>query len=290
MHTHREDVIYGRKYGTALTMDVYTPEQNANGIGVIFVVSGGWFSAHEYVAWQFPRTMQPLVERGFTVFAVVPGSQPKYTIPEIVLDVKRAVRYIRLHAPEYAIDPKRLGIYGASAGGHLSLMVGLSDGQGDPTSEDVVERISSRVQAICEFYAPTDFFNYGTPGETATGCGVLKDYQAPFDFHDFDPENNTFVQVTDEHRKNEIARQISPLTHVSSSSPPTLMIHGDIDLLVPLQQSEILVEKFQQAGVKHRLIVVLGEAHGWDDISGEMKQIGDWFEEHLVRPADAPED
>ncbi|MGZ3384027.1 MAG: alpha/beta hydrolase [Isosphaeraceae bacterium] len=117
----KEDVIYGRKYGTALTMDVFTPTKDARGIGVIFVVSGGFFSSHEAINSAF---VQPLIDRGFTVFAVVHGSQPRYTVPEIIQDMNRAVRFIRHHAKNYGIDPDRIGIYGGSAGGHLALMLG----------------------------------------------------------------------------------------------------------------------------------------------------------------------
>ena len=113
----KEDVIYGRKFGMALTMDVFTPRKDSNHRGVVFVVSGGWFSAHEAIARQF---VEPLVKRGYTVFAVVHGSQPKFTIPEVLQDMNRAVRYIRFHAKDYEIDPDKLGITGASAGGHLS--------------------------------------------------------------------------------------------------------------------------------------------------------------------------
>src|SRR4051812_45867519 len=89
----KADVIYGRKFGTALTMDVFTPRK-ANGAAVVFMVSGGYFSSHEAIN---PAFLQPLVDRGYTVFAVVHGSQPKFTIPEIVGDVNRAVRFIRHH-------------------------------------------------------------------------------------------------------------------------------------------------------------------------------------------------
>src|SRR5262245_31585895 len=93
--TRTRDVIYGRKFGTALTLDVFTPKKDANGAAVIWVVSGGWFSAHEAINPGFPRE---LLKRGYTVFAVVHGSQPKFTIPEILTDMNRAVRYIRSHA------------------------------------------------------------------------------------------------------------------------------------------------------------------------------------------------
>src|SRR5712671_6901477 len=128
--TRKEDVVYGRKFGTALTMDVFTPKENANGAGAIFVVSGGWFSAHEAITPAVPTFINEFVKRGYAVFTVVHGSQPKFTIPEVLQDMNRAVRFIRFHAKEYNVDPDRLGIYGASAGGHLSLMQGLAGDKG----------------------------------------------------------------------------------------------------------------------------------------------------------------
>ena len=113
----KEDVVYGRKYGTALTMDVFTPRKGAKGVGIIFVVSGGFFSSHEAIN---PVFLRPLVDRGYTVFAVVHGSQPRFTVPEIIQDLNRSVRFIRFHARDYRIDPERIGVYGASAGGHLT--------------------------------------------------------------------------------------------------------------------------------------------------------------------------
>src|SRR5262249_1136768 len=101
--TRQAAVIYGRKYGTALTMDVFMPKQNANGAAAILVVSGGWSSAHE-----FPPDSAfagELLQRGYTVFAVYHSSQPQYTIPEIIRDVNRAVRFIRHHARDYKINP-----------------------------------------------------------------------------------------------------------------------------------------------------------------------------------------
>src|SRR5262245_10529483 len=116
------DVIYGRKSGMALTMDVFTPKQ-ANGGAVIFVVSGGWFSNPEAINPVIPAEF---LRRGYTVFCVCHGSQPKFTIPEIIDDLHRAVRFIRFNAKQFHIDPERIGVTGVSAGGHLSLVLGTS--------------------------------------------------------------------------------------------------------------------------------------------------------------------
>src|SRR5437660_8674589 len=100
-YTRTADVIYGRKFGTALTLDVFTPKKDANGAAIIFVVSGGWYSDHNGISGAVPLYIQPLVEKGYTVFAVCHGSNPKYTIPEILDDLHRSVRFIRHNAKDY---------------------------------------------------------------------------------------------------------------------------------------------------------------------------------------------
>ncbi|MFN8854057.1 MAG: alpha/beta hydrolase, partial [Planctomycetaceae bacterium] len=133
----RSDIIYGRKFGTVLTMDVFRPRGTSNGRGLIYVVSGGWTSFHEAIN---PGPIREFVKRGYTVFAVVHGSQPKFTIPEILDDLHRSVRYVRHHARDHGIDPAKIGIYGGSAGGHLSLMQGTAGKTGNPVATDPVDR------------------------------------------------------------------------------------------------------------------------------------------------------
>ncbi len=275
----KEDVIYGRKFGTALTLDVITPRANANGAGVIWVISGGWFSNHDSIN---PATVQELLRRGYTVFAVVHGSQPRFTIPEVVEDMNRAVRFIRHHAAEYHVDPNRLGITGGSAGGHLSLMIGLAGNQGNKGARDPVDRESSRVQAVACFFPPTDFLNYGAANHNAVGRGVLKGFRAPFDFSEFDRAEGHFKPVVDEARVTHLARAISPAYHVSRDDPPTLIIHGDADTLVPIQQAELVLERLKKAGVETKLVVKKGAGHGWPNLIADMSTIADWFDAHLA--------
>ncbi len=279
--SRKEDVIYGRKFGTALTMDVLTPRKDANGAAIILAVSGGWFSAHEAIN---PGFVAEFGRRGYTVFAVVHGSQPKFTIPEVLGDMNRAVRFIRYHAQDYGIDPNRIGISGGSAGGHLSLMQGTAGDLGSPDAKDPIDKMSSRVQAVACFFPPTDFLNYGKTGEIALGRGVLKDFRAPFDFHEFDPQVKAFVPITSEEKLLEIGKQISPLYHVTADDPPTLIFHGDADTLVPIQQAELIVAKFKEVGVPAELVVKKGAAHGWPDMLGDMNVLADWFDKYL-KPA-----
>jgi len=286
-YTRQEDVIYARKYGTALTLDVFRPKEHVNGIGIIFVVSGGWFSGHagDGAVGRFAH----LLDRGFTVFSVVHGSNPKFTIPEVFEDMNRAVRFIRFHAADYGIDPARLGITGASAGGHLSLLQGTAGDLGNPGAKDPIDRVSSRVQAVACFFPPTDFLNYGKPGENALGRGILWNFSGAFDFRELDPDFRKLKPITDEAKILEIGRGISPITHVTPDDPPTLIFHGDKDWLVPLQQSESFVEKMKAAGVEAKLVVKPGADHGWPDMGSDLAAIGDWFDSHLAKKANASE-
>ncbi|MHC4519893.1 MAG: alpha/beta hydrolase fold domain-containing protein, partial [Planctomycetota bacterium] len=148
------DIVYGHKYGMALTMDVYQPGEG-NGVGILFMISGGWNSK-----WVPPRQavsmFEPLLVKGFTVFAVRHGSSPKFLVPEVVADVRRSVRFVRLRAERFGVDPDRLGVCGASAGGHLSLMLATTADEGDPNAKDEISRTSSRVAAVVAFFPPTD--------------------------------------------------------------------------------------------------------------------------------------
>ncbi len=262
----RTEVIYGRKFGTALTLDVFRPE-NPNGCGLLFMVSGGFFSSHDAINVSY---LNPFLDRGYTVFAVVHGSQPKFTIPEIMQDIHRAVRFVRHNAAIYGVETNKLGILGASAGGHLSLTMATQGGPGKPDAGDPVDRDSSAVEAVACFFPPTDFLNYGRPGEDAVGVGVLKDFKPAFGPRADTPEG-----------RQELGKEISPLYFVTSNLPPTLILHGDADKLVPIQQSEAFVEKARRAGATARLVVRPGKPHGWPDIGPDVALCADWFDAHL---------
>jgi acetyl esterase/lipase len=278
--TRSEDVIYGRKFGLALTMDVFTPKEKANGRGVVFCVSGGWFSSKESINLSF---IKEFLDRGYVVFAVVHGSQPKFTIPEVLEDMHRAVRFIHYNAKKYNVDPDKLGIAGGSAGGHLSLMQGTAFKAGDPKASDPINRESSRVAAVACFFPPTDFLNYGKEGELALGNGTLSGFKAPFDFHELDTKTRACVEITDQAKRKEIAKQISPVYHVTKDSAPALIVHGDADKLVPIQQAELICAKYKEAGVPCELMVKPGAGHGWAGMDKDIKYLADWFDKHLTK-------
>jgi acetyl esterase/lipase len=261
-----EDVLYGRRPGIALTLDVFEPERK-NGAAVFFMVSGGFFSSHEAIN---AKMYYPLLERGYTVFAVVHGSQPKYQITEIAQDIHRAVRYVRYHARRWSVDPEKFGITGGSAGGHLSLTMGTQGASGKPDAKDPIDRESSAVQAVACFFPPTDFLNYGKPGEDAVGVGILKQFKPAFG-----------TQSETEEGRQKLGKEISPINFITAKLPPTLIIHGDADTLVPIQQAESFVKRAVEAGAVAKLVTKPGAGHGWKDVAPDQEAIADWFDEHL---------
>jgi dipeptidyl aminopeptidase/acylaminoacyl peptidase len=131
------------------------------------------------------------------------------------------------------------------------------------------------------FFPPTDFLNYGKPGNVALGGGTLKRFRPPFDFWERDKESNKLIVIADEERRKQIGKKISPITYVSKASPPTLIVHGDADTLVPIQQAEIIIAKYKECGVPCELVVKKGAGHGGAAFSSEFKTLADWFDKYL---------
>lgn len=279
----KNETIYGRKDGMALTMTVLTPKKKVNGRAIIYVLSGNWISS-ERMLDAFSERTGLYIDAGYTLFGVMVGCQPRYAIPDEIEDLKRAVRFVRYHAADYKIDPDRIGITGSSSGGHLSLMIATSDNVVNPKSKDPVDKVSSRVQAAAVFYPPTDFLNYGkanTFSQVSQAGLAFMGLAGAFDFKVFSDSTRTYVSITDMEKKREIAKEISPITHVSSDDPPVLIIHGNKDFVVPMQQSESIIAKFKEMKVPCHFIMREGGAHGWPNRDVEEKNFIDWFDKYL---------
>lgn len=262
----RVGIVYGRRLDRDLTYDVVKPA-SPNGIGVIFVVSGGWKSGtNSFRPWM----ASPLLRRGYTVLPVFHVSQPAATVWEINEDVSRAVRQIRHNAKEYGIDPDRLGVVGGSAGGHLSLMLATRGGPGPTNAPDAIDRESSAVQAVAIFYPVTDLLNLGDSTENLHDGGPPKSFVKAFR-----PEPDRPQPWP------EIGRALSPIYFVSSNTPPTLIFHGDADTLVPLDQSRRYQVKAAELGRTVELVVHPGGKHGWPTMFWDIRAFADWFDRYL---------
>ena len=279
----KNETIYGRKDGMALTMTVLTPKKKVNGKAIIYVLSGNWISS-ERMLDAFSERTGLYIDAGYTLFGVMVGCQPRYAIPDEIEDLKRAVRFVRYHAADYKIDPDRIGITGSSSGGHLSLMIATSDNVINPKSKDPVDKVSSRVQAAAVFYPPTDFLNYGkanTFSQVSQAGLAFMGLAGAFDFKVFSDSTRTYVSITDMEKKREIAKEISPITHVSSDDPPVLIFHGIKDFVVPMQPSESIIARFKEMKVPCHFIMREGGAHGWPNRDVEEKNFIDWFDKYL---------
>lgn len=265
-HELTANVVYGQRDNKPLMLDVFRPPQ-PNGAGVILMVSGGWQSG--------PGSVQtflfaPFLHRGYTVFAVRHISQPECLIGSIVDDMHRSVRFIRHHAKDYGVDGNRLGVIGGSSGGHLSLMLGTCGSLGSNDAADEIDRESSAVQCVACFYPPTDLLNLGASTENPGDGGPPKSFR-----RGFGPK----AESLDTWRI--LGRELSPIYHISQQMPPTMIVHGDADTLVPVDQSQRFVEQAKTHGCKIQFEIRPGKGHGWPTMVFDIIRFADWFDEHL---------
>jgi len=229
------DVVYRRTPERRLRLDVYQPDASVpmpdgGRPAVLAIHGGGWCGGSKL---SFGRMAARLAQHGYVVISVEytlsrPG-QPSW--PAALDDMREAVRWTRQHAREYGIDPTRLVAFGASAGGHLAALLGV-----DP---------AARVQAVVDFYGPAELTGLATGTPSAA------------------PIIAQFLGGT----PDEIPEQYeaaSPARHVSATSAPMLLVHGEDDAHVPPSQSEALARALRDAGVPNRLILVPGSRHGFE--------------------------
>ena len=246
------NVIYGMYSGFALLMDVHRP-MRPNGYGIVFVAGSGWQAPLDYGATPLKDTQiqlwgPALVAAGYTVFAVNHRAAPRFHYPAAVEDVQRAVRFIRYHAKVYAIDPDHIGGLGGSSGGHLIGLVSTLAAPGDPADLDPVNRQPATLQTVVLRAPLVDL-----PKMVAVPAGLA----LVVSFLEVPPGDNVPTSKA-------LYAQASPQTHVSATTPPTLLMHGDADDLVPYAQSAGYEAALRAAGVPTRLITVPGGKHGAD--------------------------
>lgn len=266
------DVVYGHKDGMALTMDVLKPKSGANGAAVIFIVSGGYVSDYTPPQELAGRSLfKDLLGKGFTVIALRHGGSPKYLIPEIVADVRRGVRFIRFSARQWGVDPNRLGVFGGSAGGHLSLMIGTASDNGDTNAKGEFMKESDRVAAVVAWFPPVDM------RPLARGLNAPNDGSV----------GSRFPALNFEKEK---AADYSPIVFVTPDDAPTLLIHGDKDTLVPISNSQIIYEAFQKNKVRSNFVTIEGAGHGFQNEAATRSNALTvaWFEQTLGKDAGKP--
>lgn len=272
------NVIYGMHSGAALLLDVHRPTRS-NGHGVVFIAGSGWQADPGYGARPIKETQvdlwgPPLTAAGYSVFAVNHRGSPGFHYPAALEDVQRAIRFVRANATRYGIDAARLGGLGGSSGGNLIALAAMRAAPGIADDSDAVNREPATLQAIVLRAAVTDLRNLPTP----QGAYYVVSYME--------------TPPGDSPAAKALYDAASPVTQVRPGAPPTLLIHGDADALIPYQLSVDMEAALRRAGTPARLINVPGGVHGADFGAGGKAhpewpnyyaETVAWFDQYLRR-------
>ncbi len=282
------DVRANEKYGphgNANTLDLYLPQKGGPPAPVVIWVHGG--------GWQMGNKENPvalfLAAKGFAVASINYRLTDKNYLlndkncfPAQIYDCKAAVRWLRGNARNFNLDSNHIGAWGESAGGHLVALLGTTGGVRslEGTVGNNLGR-SSRVQAVCDWFGPTDLDRFS--GFTASFRGLPPDY----------PKQAISQLLGGPMARPKVkmrANLANPITHVTKESPPFLIMHGDGDTLVPLEQSQLLADALKNARANVEFQVVKGAGHSTRDLASlsRLKEIEDFFTKYLVREKDKP--
>jgi acetyl esterase/lipase len=259
------DIEFAKVDGHSLKLDLYRPVGATSPQLVVWVHGGAWRAGSKD-----GMPLGELVRRGFAIASVDYRLSPVAKFPAQVHDCKAAIRFLRAKAKQYGYDASRIGIAGSSAGGHLVAEIGVTNGH--PKLEGTVgEHLdqSSSVHAIVDYYGPTNFLTILTQ---STPHGLSVRVPALQLLLGSQPEENP-----------ALAKLASPVFHVDKNDPPLLIIHGDQDPQVPINQSHELHGHYKEFGLPVRLEVIHGGAHGgpkfYDD--ARIKLVERFFEKQL---------
>jgi acetyl esterase/lipase len=266
-----EGVVYGKGGDTELKLDLARPEGAGPFPAIVFIHGGGWYAGNRA---GYRSQIEEAARRGYVAVSIsyrlmqfdeakkeTATASPVF--PAQIQDAKAAVRWLRANAGKYHVDPNRIGVTGQSAGGHLSLLVGLTDPQSKLEGESGNPDQSSRVQAVVNVFGPTDM---AACYRTSSVAWIFR----------------LFMSGTPDEAAETYA-SASPITYVSKDDPPVLTLHGDQDLLVPVAQATALDGKMKSVGASHTLTVFKGQGHGFPGEYGIKQHDAMWafFNEHL---------
>jgi len=241
-----KDLEYGKASGRAMRLDLYLPEKSDQPLPLIIWIHGGAWMAGSKTN---PSPALRFTANGYAVAQVGYRLSQEARFPAQIHDCKAAVRWLRANAAKYNLDPNRFIAWGSSAGGHLVALLGTSGGVAEleGTVNDLKE--SSRVQAVVDWYGPTDFLRIG---------------DAESDLKHMAPDSPEAKLIGGAILENkDAAAKASPITYVSKEAPPFLIMHGDADRTVPFNQSELLYAALKKAGVDATFVPMKGAGHGF---------------------------
>ena len=266
---YTRDVVYGHAGGVELKLDVAAPVRGEGPFPAVVCIHGGAWQAGKKEDLEF--FARYLAEQGYVAATVAYRLAPAHLWPAQIEDVKCAVRYLRAHAKELNIDPANIFATGASAGGHLSLMLGLMEAKDGLEGAGGAAEFPSTVRGVANFFGPTDFKVWTAAGETDAVKPEDKKSQAQQILE-------AWLGTSD--RASDVVRQASPITYVRAGNPPILTFQGTTDEIVPASQATLLHEALKQAGIQQKLVLMEGEGHGWggEKMVGSMQETVAFFD------------
>jgi len=241
------DVVYKHVNGRDLRLDIYSPKSITHPLPVLLWIFGNRWSRGSK---NHPPPLY-LISRGYIVISIDYRLSGEAPFPAAIEDCKAAVRWIRANAVAYHFDPDHIGAWGHSAGGHLAALLGTSGGVAELEGTGDNATFSSRVQAVCDMSGPSDILQFYETISNSNDGMARRDRSSIEQFLGGSVEQN---------RAKAIAA--SPTTYVSKDDPPFLIIHGEEDMTIPVNQSEVLASKLKAAGVQVTLIMPEGRGHG----------------------------
>lgn len=227
---------------------------------IIFIKGGGFLNMHKS---KYLPQLVSFAQKGFSVASIQYRTSNEAKFPAQLYDVKAAVRYFRANAKRYNIDPESIGVWGNSAGGHLASLLGTTNNNPAFEGEGEYLDVSSEVKAVVNWYGVID---------------MLKMPNSRADSH-----SSLLIggPVYEEIEKVVLA---NPITHINENTPPFLVMHGDTDKVVPLQQSELLYRALKEKNRKVDYYVVEGGEHSFLQFSTKTDALSivyDFFEKYL---------
>lgn len=266
------DIEYARIGNQSLKLDLYLPEGQGPFPVIIWIHGGGWTSGDKDLDADDPQVRQ--TTRGYAVASIDYRLSQQAHFPAQIEDCKAAVRWLRARAGNYNLDPARIAVWGASAGGHLAALLGTSGDVIELEGSEDNQGYSSRVNAVVDWFGPTDLLKMSTDS-LPFPCNLL-DHDSPFS-----PESLLIGCAIQTCR--ERTEKANPIRYVTGDDPPFLIMHGDHDCLVGPQQSRRLYDALTAVSARASLKIIAGAGHGGSEFEeGEnLKLVEDFLDEHL---------
>jgi acetyl esterase/lipase len=264
---HQHDVEFGRGGDRFLKMDILKPQRPTSAPlpALVWIHGGAWRKGSKTDG---TRRLLPFARSGYLCASIEYRLSHEAIFPAQIEDCKCAIRFLRAHAKDLGLNANKIGVWGSSAGGHLAALLGTSHHVKALEGTGGWQAFSSDVQAVCDWFGPTDFLKMG-------------DFPSDIDHNAWDSPEALLIGGLVQENLEKVANA-NPITYITQETPPFLIMHADDDDMVPFNQSELLFDALKQVSVEVTLEVVKGGGHGTKFNSPQVLQkVKQFFQKYL---------